>query len=188
MSSNDVIVAEGRWQTKDQSALVNGLPLGPVAVKVFVDVILQPETFIWRPTMDVTYLEDCLQSFVAWPAHKVSYENTTDSAVQKAPLQISQSTYPTASASKGKSAAASQQNGATEKSLGEKQQNGATKGKSGHNSSIQVSAAKGSESAGTIAKSLGEKQPTVVPKSPVKKTQLASQTPLWRSPVSLSLV
>ena len=151
MSSNDVIVAEGRWQTKDQSALVNGLPLGPGAVKVFVDVILQPETFIWSPTMDVTYLEDCLQSFVAWPTHKVSYENTTDSAVQKAPLQISQSTYPTASASKGKSAAASQQNGATEKSL-------------------------------------GEKQPTVVPKSPVKKTQLASQTPLRRSPVSLSLV
>ncbi|CAB81143.1 putative protein [Arabidopsis thaliana] len=184
LSSNDVIVAEGRWQTKDQSALVNGLPLGPAAVKVFVDVILQPETFIWRPTMDVTYLEDCLQSFVAWPAHKVSYENTTDSAVQKAPLQSSQSTYPTGSASKGKSAATSQQNGATEKSLGDKQQNGATKGKSGHNSSIQVSAAKGSESAGTIAKSLGEKQPTVVPKSPVKKTQLASQTPLRRSPAN----
>ncbi|KAG7656506.1 hypothetical protein ISN44_As01g035320 [Arabidopsis suecica] len=41
---------------------------------------------------------------------------------------------------------------------------------------------KGSESAGKIAKSLGEKQPAVVPKSPVKKSQLASQSPLRRSP------
>jgi len=59
LSSNDVVVAEGCWQTQEPNALVNGLPLGPAAMKIFVDAVLQPETFIWRPTMDVTYLEDC---------------------------------------------------------------------------------------------------------------------------------
>ncbi|CAE6074033.1 unnamed protein product [Arabidopsis arenosa] len=38
LTSDDVVVAEGRWQTQEQNALVNGLPLGPNAVKVFVDV------------------------------------------------------------------------------------------------------------------------------------------------------
>jgi len=59
-----VIVAKGRWQTQEEIALVNGLPFGPKAVKVFVDSMLQPETFIWRPTMDMTYLKDCLMAFV----------------------------------------------------------------------------------------------------------------------------
>lgn len=36
------IVAEGRWQSRDPSVLVNGLLLGPKAVKVFVDAVLQP--------------------------------------------------------------------------------------------------------------------------------------------------
>ncbi|CAE5974205.1 unnamed protein product [Arabidopsis arenosa] len=38
LTSDAVIVAEGRWQTQEQNALVNGLTLGPNAVKVFVDV------------------------------------------------------------------------------------------------------------------------------------------------------
>ncbi|CAA7056773.1 unnamed protein product [Microthlaspi erraticum] len=75
LSSDDVVVAEGRWQTEEPKALVNGLPLGPKAVKVFIDQVHQPETFIWRPTIETTYLEDCLLSFVAWPACKVVFEN-----------------------------------------------------------------------------------------------------------------
>ncbi|CAE5960313.1 unnamed protein product [Arabidopsis arenosa] len=75
LSNDDVIVDEGRWQTQEETALVNGLPLGPKAVKVFVDSVLQPETFIWRPTIDMIYLEDCLMAFVSWPVNKVSFEN-----------------------------------------------------------------------------------------------------------------
>ncbi|CAA7048696.1 unnamed protein product [Microthlaspi erraticum] len=83
LSSDDVVVAQGRWQTQDSKSLVNGLPLGPKAVKVFVDDIQQPDTFIWRPTMDVAYLEVCLQSYVAWPVNKVVFENTTTASAQK---------------------------------------------------------------------------------------------------------
>jgi len=46
LSNDDVIVAEGHWQTQEETTLVNELPLGPKAVKVFVDSVLQPETFI----------------------------------------------------------------------------------------------------------------------------------------------
>ncbi|KAG7572280.1 Transposase Tnp1/En/Spm-like [Arabidopsis suecica] len=89
LTSDDVVVAEGRWQTQEQNALVNGLPLRPNAVKVFVDVVHQHNTFIWRPTIDITYIEDCLKSFVSWPANKVVFENTTDATGQQSPLQKS---------------------------------------------------------------------------------------------------
>ncbi|KAG7588686.1 hypothetical protein ISN44_As07g010020 [Arabidopsis suecica] len=75
LSNDDVIVAEGRWQTQEEIALVNGLPLGPKSVKVFVDSVLQLETFIWRSTIDMIYLENCLMAFVSWPVNKVSFEN-----------------------------------------------------------------------------------------------------------------
>ncbi|XP_056862991.1 uncharacterized protein LOC130510571 [Raphanus sativus] len=75
LSDDSVVVGEGRWQTQEPKALVNGIPLGPKAVKVFLDVILEPQTFLWRPTSDVAYLEDCLMSFISWPARKVVFEN-----------------------------------------------------------------------------------------------------------------
>ncbi|KAG7589117.1 Isoprenoid synthase domain superfamily [Arabidopsis suecica] len=105
LSADDVVVAEGRWQTQDRDALVNGLPLGPNAVKIFVDVVCQPETFIWRPTIDVTYLEDCLQTFVSWPVNKVVFQNPTDAIGQQSPIQKAASTQ---QCSGGKSAATAQ--------------------------------------------------------------------------------
>lgn len=59
-STNDEVVGEGRWQCQKPKALVNGLPFGPNAVKVFVDVVHVPDTFLWRPTSEMTYLEDSL--------------------------------------------------------------------------------------------------------------------------------
>lgn len=96
LSTDEVVVAEGRWQTQDPKALVNGLPLGPRAVKVFVDVVNEPNTFIWRPTMDVTYIEDCLLSFVAWPFSKVVFENNPDASTRLSPTQNSASSSKTA--------------------------------------------------------------------------------------------
>lgn len=102
LSTDEVIVAEGRWQTQEQNALVNGLPLGPSAVKVFVDKVLMPETFVWRPTMEMTYLEDCLKAFISWPVHKVVFENLPSaSGNQKSSLQ------PSGSASKSSAGAKS---------------------------------------------------------------------------------
>ncbi|CAA7049959.1 unnamed protein product [Microthlaspi erraticum] len=72
-NNDEEIVAEGRWQTRDPKALVNGLPLGPNAIKVFVDAVLNPDTFLWRPTAELLNLEDSLKSFVAWPVNKISF-------------------------------------------------------------------------------------------------------------------
>jgi len=74
------VVALGRWQTKEPKSLVNGLPLGPNAVKVFVDEVLNPTAFIWRPTVGKTNMEDFLNCYVAWPANCVVFEpDITDS-------------------------------------------------------------------------------------------------------------
>ena len=55
---NEEVVAVGRWQTKEPKSLVNGLPLGPNAIKVYVDEVLNPTAFIWRPTVGKTNMED----------------------------------------------------------------------------------------------------------------------------------
>ncbi|CAA7042037.1 unnamed protein product [Microthlaspi erraticum] len=71
LTTDEEPVAEGRWQTRDPKALVNGLPLGPNAIKVFVDVVLDPDTFIWRPTEELSILQHSLKTFVAWPVGRV---------------------------------------------------------------------------------------------------------------------
>ncbi|CAA7044609.1 unnamed protein product [Microthlaspi erraticum] len=70
-SGSDETVGECRSQSDDPKTLVNGLPLGPNAVKVNVEVVHVPQTFLWRPTAEMTYLEDCLMSSVSWPANRV---------------------------------------------------------------------------------------------------------------------
>ncbi|XP_018463355.2 uncharacterized protein LOC108834515 [Raphanus sativus] len=74
------VVAVGRWQTKEPKSLVNGLPLGPNAVKVYVDEVLNPTAYIWRPTVGKTTMEDFMNCYVAWPANCVVFESDmTDS-------------------------------------------------------------------------------------------------------------
>jgi len=46
----DGVVGEGRWQSKDTTELVNGIPLGPNQVKIFLDVVHVENVFLWRPT------------------------------------------------------------------------------------------------------------------------------------------
>ncbi|CAE6176640.1 unnamed protein product [Arabidopsis arenosa] len=158
LSTDEVIVAEGRWQTQEPSALVNGLPLGPKAVKVFVDSVHQPDTFIWRPTMEVTYLEDCLMAFVSWPVNKVVFENPTTTTGQKSPLQKSASTdRPSSSKSSAETKSA------------------ATEGKAA--STVSKSPATGSDSpiedAGVQSSPIKKSLPN--PQSPLRKSQRINQ-------------
>ena len=85
MADDNVVVGEGRWQTKEAKALVNGLPLGPKAVKVFLDVVHEEGTYLWRPTMDLAYLDDCLHSFISWPVWKVVFDNPPEATTQQSP-------------------------------------------------------------------------------------------------------
>ena len=115
-SNDEVIVAEGRWLTQDANELVNGLPLGPKAVKVFVDSVLQPETFIWRPTIDTTYLEDCLMAFVSWHVNKVAFDTsstTQHSASTDKPAQSKSAKGAKSTATVSKSAETTSKSSAT---------------------------------------------------------------------------
>lgn len=74
------MVAEGRWLTQEPKALVNGLPLGPNAVKVYVDVVLNPKAYLWRPTVEMRNMEDSVNCFVAWPANRVLFETSNSNS------------------------------------------------------------------------------------------------------------
>ncbi|KAL0715881.1 hypothetical protein Bca4012_065203 [Brassica carinata] len=88
LTDDEETVAEGRWESRDPKALVDGLPLGPNAVKVFIDAVTLPETFLWRPTEKHSNLRDCLKSFVAWPVSRVLFENLNTESPAPASLHM----------------------------------------------------------------------------------------------------
>ncbi|KAA0060575.1 uncharacterized protein E6C27_scaffold22G004450 [Cucumis melo var. makuwa] len=65
------IVAEGRWSSNDQTALVHHVPISSRAIRVWVDVAKKPNAYLWRPTSEMTCIEEALGSIVAWPSDKV---------------------------------------------------------------------------------------------------------------------
>lgn len=70
----DEVVAEGRLHSSDPKELVNYIPLGPNVMIVWVDVPKCPEEFLWRPSLDMTFNKDAVNSTIAWPANKVVLE------------------------------------------------------------------------------------------------------------------
>ncbi|KAA0052811.1 transposase [Cucumis melo var. makuwa] len=65
------VIAEGRWSFNDPSVLVHHVPLGPNAVRVWVDTVKIPNSFLWRSTSDIIVIDDALGTIVAWPMDKV---------------------------------------------------------------------------------------------------------------------
>ncbi|XP_020880608.1 uncharacterized protein LOC110229560 [Arabidopsis lyrata subsp. lyrata] len=121
--------------------------------------------------MDVTYIEDCLMSFVAWPFNKVVFENNPDGTGRLSPIQ----NYASTQTAHGKSASSSQKSTAT----GSKSQ--PAHGRSA--SASKKSAATGSKSHMQPISASCEKSPTTVPKANAVETQTAAPSrPLRRSP------
>ncbi|XP_031738363.1 uncharacterized protein LOC101217008 isoform X4 [Cucumis sativus] len=65
------VVAEGRWSSNDPKVIVHHVPLGPQAVKVWVDLPKRSDAFLWRPNSEMHYIKDAVGSAVAWPLDKV---------------------------------------------------------------------------------------------------------------------
>lgn len=58
--------------------MVNGIPLGPNAMIVWVDLPKNHEAFLWRPATDMTRIKDAMGSAIAWPANKVVLEKMSE--------------------------------------------------------------------------------------------------------------
>ena len=67
------VVGEGRWSSSDPYAKGHHIPIGPNAMRVWVDVAKKGEAFLWRPTSEMTSIEEAVGSTVAWPADKVDF-------------------------------------------------------------------------------------------------------------------
>ncbi|TYK28558.1 Plant transposase [Cucumis melo var. makuwa] len=65
------VIAEGRWSSNDPSVLVHHVPLGLNAVRVWVDTVKIPNSFLWRPTSDIIVIDDALGTTAAWSIDKV---------------------------------------------------------------------------------------------------------------------
>ena len=51
--------------------MVHHIPIGPHAIRVWIDVAKKPNAYLWRPTSEMTCIEEALGSTVAWPSDKV---------------------------------------------------------------------------------------------------------------------
>ena len=71
-----MLVVEGRLCLSDSKMIVNGIPLGPLAVVVWVDYA-KKEAFLWRPTIDMSCIEDAVGKKIAWQKSKVVTEKAS---------------------------------------------------------------------------------------------------------------
>lgn len=65
------VVVEGRWASNNPDQLVHHVPLGPNAVRVWVDVVKVSNAEVWRPSSEIECMEDAICTSLAWPEDKV---------------------------------------------------------------------------------------------------------------------
>ncbi|KAJ0082247.1 hypothetical protein Patl1_12080 [Pistacia atlantica] len=70
-SGSTEVVAEGRFSLDDPKALVHHVPIGPNAIRVWIDIAKVPNVFLWRFASEMVFVEDAVGSTIAWPSDKV---------------------------------------------------------------------------------------------------------------------
>ncbi|KAH7845106.1 hypothetical protein Vadar_025837 [Vaccinium darrowii] len=75
------IVAEGHWSSSDPMALVHHIPIGPNAMRVWVEAATKPDEYLWRTTSDMEFIKDAVGTTVAWPADKVLMDSMQGSTI-----------------------------------------------------------------------------------------------------------
>lgn len=71
ITGNERVVAEGRWSSNDPEKTVHNVPLGPNAVRVWVDIVKVNNAAVWRPSYEIEFMEDAFGTCIAWPEDKV---------------------------------------------------------------------------------------------------------------------
>ncbi|XP_062114959.1 uncharacterized protein LOC133828957 [Humulus lupulus] len=61
----DVIVVEGHWDSSDPKIIVHGKPLGPDFMRVWVDVDIVPESYLFHPNNAMLTIQEAVGSTVA---------------------------------------------------------------------------------------------------------------------------
>lgn len=67
----DEIVAEGRVVSADPNEVVDGIRIGPNAMKIVIDHVKNADAYLWRPTPSLSLLGEAENKSVAWPANFV---------------------------------------------------------------------------------------------------------------------
>jgi len=68
------VVAEGTLSSIDPNALVHHVPLGMDNWKVWVDVALDPTAQLWKPTLEMSVIQDVVATTVAWHKDFISFD------------------------------------------------------------------------------------------------------------------
>ncbi|KAL0729711.1 hypothetical protein Bca4012_025804 [Brassica carinata] len=67
------VVSEGRCGSDNPMDSVHFVPLGPDAVKVWVDVVKVILAEVWHPSSEIECLSDAIGTYIAWPKEKVIF-------------------------------------------------------------------------------------------------------------------
>lgn len=75
---SEEIVAEGRVHSSDPDHIINGIPLGPNAVIVWVDNPKNQDAYLWRPIVGMTCIREAVGKKIAWPESKLGFEKVNN--------------------------------------------------------------------------------------------------------------
>ena len=74
MGGTNEVVAEGTVATTDPISMVHHRPLGRNAAKIWIEKVIVPNAQLWRPTSELTCMEDAFSVPIAWPIDKTIME------------------------------------------------------------------------------------------------------------------
>lgn len=73
ISGKKRVVAEGRVHSTDPDLVVHHVPLGPGAIRVWVDKVKVDDAVVWRTSDEIEYMRDGLGSSIAWALDKLVF-------------------------------------------------------------------------------------------------------------------
>ncbi|KAK9085260.1 hypothetical protein Sjap_025671 [Stephania japonica] len=70
--SSRQLVSEGEIETDDPMHLMDGIPIGEGAYLVYVEMVFDPNAFLWRNQNNWTTLDNALGEIIPWPKEAVA--------------------------------------------------------------------------------------------------------------------
>lgn len=86
--STDVVIGVGEFCSAEPMYKIGRVPIGPNAVAIVVKSALTSEASLWRPTIDMSSLQQAVGCKIAWPIDKVILDRAPNSSVDVSRVRL----------------------------------------------------------------------------------------------------
>lgn len=86
--STDVVIGAGEFCSAEPMYKIGRVPIGPNAVAIVVKSALTPRASLWRPSTDMSSIEQAVGCKIAWPIDKVILDKAPNSSVDVSKVML----------------------------------------------------------------------------------------------------